>query len=256
MSWRCGKGNLPATTARSPHKKVCVFSEWNASAMVSRQASVFILPSSLTLYMSKLSFSLGGLLAALLASTCCIAPLLSGAILLGLSTSQITLLASIKPYLMAVSLGLILYSLIQAYRPTVAARCCNAGNESAQPKGGLAFFGSKVFLWSSAVVAVVILALPYTSFSIASNTDDPHKSQVFMNTNEHEAKTSFILTGMNKECCVSLVENALREGGGIIRMEADISTQRINVFYDSTKTDITRLETALNNTPYKATLIR
>lgn len=75
--------------------------------------------------MKKSIVASGGILAAVLASTCCVTPLLALAGALGIGVAQLSFLISIKTYLIIASLFAISYNLYKAYRPTNDS-CCYA----------------------------------------------------------------------------------------------------------------------------------
>lgn len=106
---------------------------------------------------------------ALLASTCCVGPLLALAGLLGVTSSQLMFLIEIKPILLTVSLGLVAFNLYRAYFPKKKEECCTL--EGVPEEGGkpldkkeikaLKFLQSKKFLWGIAVITVSMIAYPY-----------------------------------------------------------------------------------------------
>ncbi|MCG8574645.1 MAG: hypothetical protein MI810_07160 [Flavobacteriales bacterium] len=108
--------------------------------------------------------SFGAIFAALAASTCCVAPLLSLAGFLGVSASQIAWLATVKPYLISASLGIIGFNLYRAYFPKKEQECCDldSNNELSKKESKIvAKLRSKTFLWIVAGVTMTILILPY-----------------------------------------------------------------------------------------------
>lgn len=114
---------------------------------------------------------------ALLASTCCVGPLLALAGLLGVTSSQLLFLMEIKPILLMVSLGLVALNLYRAYFPKKNAECCTVpikgmegveqiGEDKSKPltqkeNKVLKFLQSKKFLWGVAIVAVAMILYPY-----------------------------------------------------------------------------------------------
>ena len=105
--------------------------------------------------MKTLLSSISAIFVALLASICCIAPLIAFAGLLGVTASQLVWLSSIKPYLIAISLIAIAYSLYRAYFPPKKQDCCST------EKKKLRFYQTKAFLWAIAILILTILLLPY-----------------------------------------------------------------------------------------------
>ena len=108
--------------------------------------------------------SFGAIFAALAASTCCVAPLLSLAGFLGVSASQIAWLASVKPYLISASLCIIGFNLYRAYFPKKQQECCSIDDNSelTQTESRIVTkLRSKTFLWIVAGITLAILILPY-----------------------------------------------------------------------------------------------
>lgn len=115
---------------------------------------------------SKLA-SLGAILTAIAASTCCVGPLMALAGMLGISASNLIWLSSIKNYLIAFSFIAISYNLYRAYYPQKKQECCNISNDNSFPQlkeneqKAVSFFQSKKFLWFIAITTLIILILPY-----------------------------------------------------------------------------------------------
>ncbi|APD06023.1 hypothetical protein UJ101_00476 [Flavobacteriaceae bacterium UJ101] len=115
--------------------------------------------------MKSLFSSISAIFLALLACTCCVGPFLALAGLIGVSASQLAWLASVKNYLIAFSLMVIFYNLYKAYFPSKKQDCCSIDeNQPTLQKNEqkiVSFFQSKLFLWSIAIVTLLILLLPY-----------------------------------------------------------------------------------------------
>lgn len=114
--------------------------------------------------MKSLLSSVGAIFAALAASTCCVAPLLSLAGFLGVSAAHIAWLSSVKPYLISLSFGIIVYNLYRAYYPKVTEACCSTEQTNSLSKTEKKFFSklqSKTFLWVVAGLTLGLLLLPY-----------------------------------------------------------------------------------------------
>lgn len=117
--------------------------------------------------MKSLFSSISAVFVAMAACTCCIGPLMALAGMLGVSASQLIWLSSIKNYLIAISLIAISYNLYRAYFPKKSKECCSTEqyetlyklNETERKT--VSFFQSKPFLWSVAILTIIILILPY-----------------------------------------------------------------------------------------------
>lgn len=97
-----------------------------------------------------------GGVAAILASTCCLGPLLLVAI--GFSGAWIGNLTVLEPY-RPLFIGVALLTLFFAYRSIFRpARACNPGDVCAVPRVKTAY---KIIFWTVAALVVVAIAFPY-----------------------------------------------------------------------------------------------
>jgi len=116
--------------------------------------------------MKSILSSISAVFVALIACTCCVGPLMALAGMLGASVSQLVWLATIKPYLIAFSLIAITYNLYRAYFPNHK-ECCSVEGDKPIKKLHkeeikiFSFLNSKRFLWSIAILTILILLLPY-----------------------------------------------------------------------------------------------
>lgn len=117
--------------------------------------------------MKALLSSVSAVVVALAACTCCVGPLMALAGMLGASVSQLVWLASVKPYLVTFSLLMVSFNLYRAYFPKKEASCCDLNEAqatqqlNAKEKQTLSFLQSKPFLWSIAILTILLLLLPY-----------------------------------------------------------------------------------------------
>jgi mercuric ion transport protein len=100
--------------------------------------------------------SIGGILAALGAASCCVVPF--ALFMLGVSGAWISNLTALEPYqpmFAAVALGFLGYGFYLVYRkPRVA---CAEGSYCAKPGSGRA---AKIGLWTATILVVVALGFP------------------------------------------------------------------------------------------------
>jgi mercuric ion transport protein len=96
----------------------------------------------------------GGLLASLLASSCCILPLVLVSVGIGGSwMSTLTSLSPYQPYFLMAAAGLIGWGLRQAYRKQ---EVCVPGSLCAGPSAGRV---TKTLLWAGAMLAIAALGV-------------------------------------------------------------------------------------------------
>ncbi|WP_196890835.1 hypothetical protein [Aureivirga marina] len=114
--------------------------------------------------------SISAVFTALLSCTCCVAPFLSIAGFLGVSTSQLIWLSDIKNYLIFISLIAISYNLYRAYSPKEKENCCDLNQQEIITKLNkkeskfVQILQSKTFLWLIALLTLFILLLPFIHF--------------------------------------------------------------------------------------------
>lgn len=104
---------------------------------------------------SKSALAVGGL-AAILASTCCLGPLVL--VLLGFSGAWIgnlTMLEPYRPIFIAVAVGLLFLAYRRIFRPAAA---CKPGELCAIPQVRTTY---KVVFWVVVVLVLIALAFPY-----------------------------------------------------------------------------------------------
>ena len=104
---------------------------------------------------SKGALAVGGL-AAILASTCCLGPLVL--VLLGFSGAWIgnlTILEPYRPIFIAVAVGLLFFAYRRIFRPVAA---CRPGELCAIPQVRTTY---KIIFWVVAALVLVALAFPY-----------------------------------------------------------------------------------------------
>lgn len=197
-----------------------------------------------------------GIFTALLASTCCISPLLSLAGAIGVSAAQLTWLISVKPYLIALSLLAIAYNLYLAYKPQRQA-CCTVEGSGHGKGNGRGVFHSKAFLWVVVILTLLLLLAPYASQAKSAEIPIGYTKDItLLQEKKKIVKTSFKIEKMTQSCCVGIIEYSLKEVRGYVKSEADVNTRILTVHYDSDATTKKKILDAINKTPYKATEVK
>ncbi|RAJ82308.1 copper chaperone CopZ [Chitinophaga dinghuensis] len=193
--------------------------------------------------MKKTLIAGSGIIAALLASTCCLSPLLALAGMLGIGVAQLTFLMSIKPYLIILSLMALGYNLYKAYQP--ANQPCCAVTTGKEKKSNN-FFNSKLFLWTIIIITLLILVLPYYGQAQTKTRASAAKPQI--------KQAEYYVEKLTQGCCVGIVEYSLKKVDGYLRSEADVAKRQLVVWYDANKTSEGKIQEAIDKTPYKAVL--
>ncbi len=190
-----------------------------------------------------------GLLAAIVASLCCITPVL--AVLGGLSgiASTFSWLDPLRPYLIGFT-GIVLgYAFYNAYKPKmeddVECAC-----EPARPAGGdddspakKNFLNSKAFLWIVTGVSILMFAFP--SYSHIFFPDTNNNIDVVNENNIVDVK--LYIQGMTCTGCEESVEYTLRNQGGVLSAVSSYETGIANVKYDRSEVKLEQLAQAIED---------
>lgn len=188
--------------------------------------------------------AIGALIAAVLASTCCIGPFLAVAGFLGVSVSQLVWLASIKNYLIIISLVAISYSLYKAYKKPKQMNtnnCCQPTSLAEENKGKKSFSSvirSKTFLWIVAIFTLLTLLAPYIS--------NAQKATV------KEVATTYKIEKLTQACCIGIIEYSLKDVKGYKKLKADLKKKEVVVWYDPKETDKAKIKEAIDKSTYTA----
>lgn len=191
----------------------------------------------------------GAIGAAVLASICCIGPV----VLVGLGIGAVTAaqeFAPLRPYflaLTAVFLGLGFYF---AYRKPKAAPACD-GEACEVPR--LARLG-RPLLWVATVVVVGLVTFPYYYAPLRAAFDRPRQTTAVAARPAQLSTVDLKVSGMTCDACAVSVRNALVETPGVASASVDHQAGRATVQYDPTKASITQLIEAVNETGFKASL--
>ncbi len=192
---------------------------------------------------------LGAIGAAVLASVCCIGPV----VLAGLGIGAVTAaqqFAPLRPYflvLTAVLLGLGFYF---AYRKPKAAAACD-GEVCETPR--VARWG-RPLLWIATVMVVALVTFPYYYGPLRAAFDKPQQSTTAAPEPTRLSTVELKVSGMTCSGCAVSVRNALLEISGVASASVDHEAARATVQYDPAKASTAQLIEAVNKTGFKASL--
>jgi copper chaperone CopZ len=185
---------------------------------------------------------LGSLAAGLLASACCIGPLVLGAIGLG-SLGVGAWLAPARPWFLALTAVLLGIGFYFAYRP-VRAGACEPGQACETPKGRR---GQRAFLWSVTLVAIGLATYPSWG---ARRGDAPAVASPRDST---ATVVTLEVTGMTCEACEAEIERGLRAVPGVVHATVDYERSRAEIVA-SAALDPRELIAAVEETGYDASV--
>jgi copper chaperone CopZ len=184
-----------------------------------------------------------GILSAVLASSCCIIPILA---LLAGSTgmaSTFSWVEPIRPYLIVLSISVLSFAWYQKLKPKPEALDCCAAVEKPN------FIQSKTFLVIITVLAVAMMSFPlYADLFFKPDTSE-HKTLDQSNLIQVE----FEISGMTCTGCETHIEQAVSKLQGIAMVNASYDSLNTIVRYDSIQTSLQQIQQAIGSTGYVIT---
>lgn len=191
----------------------------------------------------------GAIGAALLASACCIGPV----VLAGLGIGAVTAaqqFVPLRPYFLALTAVLLGLGFYFAYRKPKPAAVCN-GEACQVPRVAR---WSWPLLWMATVIVAALVTFPYYYGPIRAALDKPHQPASIAAQPAQLSTVELKVSGMTCSGCAVGVRNALIETPGVVSASVDHEAGRATVQYDQAKVSTARLVEAVNKTGYKASL--
>ncbi|GIX41778.1 MAG: hypothetical protein KatS3mg129_1511 [Leptospiraceae bacterium] len=177
-----------------------------------------------------------GIFTALLASLCCITPVI--AVLAGLSGFATTLsfLEPFRPYLIILTVLILMFLWYRVYKNSKMECACNSFWESKK--------GASVIT----MIVLILFALPYLSPVILGQKPISN----ILVANERGGKTYTLqIDGMTCTGCEAAIEAAVSKISGVIEIKANHRTGKGLVRFDSKKTNINQIKKAIEELGYK-----
>lgn len=183
-------------------------------------------------------FRNSALVTALLASLCCITPVL--AILGGLSgiASTFSFLEPLRPYFIAFTAIILGYAFYNAYKPKKTEIDCACETEVKVNKKKI--INSKSFLWIVTVIAAILISFPYYS-----KVFFPDSQNIGITSSTHIVKAKLEIEGMSCSSCEQSVDYALKSENGVLSAESSYKTGIAYVQFDDTKIQTEKLKKAV-----------
>lgn len=184
-----------------------------------------------------------GLLTTIVASLCCITPVL--ALVAGTSglASTFSWLEPFRPYFIGLTILVLAFAWYQKLKPKKQIDC-NCETEE-KPK----FVQSKMFLGIVTAFAIVMLAFPYYAHIFYPKTE----KQVIVVDKTNVQTVKFSINGMTCASCEEHVNQEVNKLTGIISSKASYENGNAIVEFDNSKTNSTEIEKAINTTGYVVT---
>ncbi len=187
-----------------------------------------------------------GLLTALAASLCCITPLLALVGGLGASASAFSWLEPFRPYLMALTVGVLGFAWYQKLKPAPATDDCGCAAD-AKP----AFTQSRLFLGMVTGLAVLLLAFPYYGARLYPASPTAAPVLAANGATPVWQTATYRIAGMTCEACAQHVEHAVQQLPGVQAVTVSYAQGTAQVRFDAQKSLATQVEKAINGTGYQ-----
>lgn len=191
----------------------------------------------------------GAIGAAVVASICCIGPVVFAGLGIGAVTAAQGF-APLRPYfvaLTAVFLGLGFYF---AYRKPKQATACE-GQTCETPRA--ARWG-RPLLWVASAVVLALVTFPYYYAPLRATLDQPRQTPGVASAPAQPSTVELKVSGMTCEGCALGVRTALLETPGVASASVDFEAGRARVQFDASKTSAEQLIEAINKAGFKASL--
>ncbi len=185
-------------------------------------------------------------LAALVASFCCILPIVfavAGVSILGASAA----FAAWRPYLLIATFALLGLGFYFAYRP--ARPACEPGSVCARPSASRS---GRLLLWVATILVLAFTAFPYYSGPVADLLlSGQGNNPVAAPSSPRLERVVLAVEGMDCPACASSVEKKLQGIPGIGKASVSYETGKAEVEYNGAKVGLAQIETAIRDTGYR-----
>ena len=184
-----------------------------------------------------------GLFSAIVASLCCITPvlaLLSGTTGVASTCSWVEPSRPILVGLTVLILGFAWYQILKRRPQDIDCAC-----DDDKPQ----FIQSKKFLFLVTVFAGTMLAFPYYSHMFYSNSNA--EKQVVYVSESNVSQLTYSIQGMTCTGCEAHIENEINKLEGILEVDANYETSKAFVKFDNSKVGADEIVSAIGKTGYK-----
>lgn len=185
---------------------------------------------------------IAGIIAAVVASLCCITPVLA---FLGGASGLASSFSWIEPYrhyLIGLTITVFAFAWYQKLKPQKKVDCdCETDNKKS-------FWQSKAFLALVTVIAGLLIAFPYYAKIFYPK---PQEIKVIVVDKNNIQQAIFKIKGMTCESCAEHVNNEISKVNGVIEFQTSYEKASSTVKFDNSKTSVDSIATAINGTGYK-----
>jgi copper chaperone CopZ len=184
-----------------------------------------------------------GIITAVAASLCCIAPVVSLLAGVGGIASTFSWLEPLRPYLIGLSVIMLGFAWYQKQWATKKDDC---GCETAtSPK----FLQTKTFLVLVTLFAALMIAFPYYSKVFYPKNE----RQTIAGNKSAIGTVELTISGMSCEACEEEIKHEVYALPGIVNAEVYYQKRNAMITFDSSRINVSAIENAVNATGYKIT---
>ena|SRR3972149_7440679 len=182
----------------------------------------------------------GGIITALLASLCCITPVLAVLGGLGGIATTFSFLEPLRPHLIGLTVIVLGYAFYKAYKPkkNTDIDCACEGETNGKK---VSFINSKKFLWIITAISALLITFPYYSKVLFPAA----KENVVIVQSDNIVKAEIHIEGMTCTSCENYVDFALKSEAGVIKESSSYKTGIAKVEFDKTKVTEDQLKKAI-----------
>jgi len=189
--------------------------------------------------------AIGSALAAFVASLCCLGPLLLGGF--GVGAALVSAFAPLRAYFLILSAVLLATGFYFVYRRPRVAEVCHA--EACTPNSS-ARQVAKPTLWLATIGVLALALFPYYGGELVRLPTGAAPA-----SNANFRTIDLQISGMTCEACAVVVRSKLLETPGVITADVRFPAGQAHVSYDGSKTDVSRIISAIEAAGYTATLV-
>lgn len=187
------------------------------------------------------------LLAALVASFCCILPIVFAVAGMGIAGAS-AFFAAWRPYLLGLTFALLGIGFYVSYRKRRNA--CEPGSACERPAVNRS---GRVGLWIAGAFVILFAAFPYYSGPVARMLLSNGKAQAqTASTQEH---VTFAVEGMTCPLCAESVAHKLKELPGVRQAAVSYELHKAEIEYDSRRVPLEQLKKVFTDAGYRVRTI-
>ncbi|NOX89119.1 MAG: hypothetical protein GXO77_08835 [Calditrichaeota bacterium] len=194
---------------------------------------------------------IGAIVAAIVASICCVGPL--ALLALGIGGAWISNLTALEPYrpiFIAITLIFLAYAFYKVYKKPKAEEC-ESESYCANPKSERI---NKISLWVATFIIAALFITPYIAGSAAGNSGNEIKTT---ETRPEQTRNIVLsIQGMTCPSCPLTIQKSLKALDGVLQANVVFEEERAYVKYDPKKVTIEQMTNATANVGYPSTVVK